>query len=347
MTEKLKIGMIGCGEIAFKSTAKAIQASRNAEMVIGMDTIAEVASSFGETYDVPHTTEVDDVLSHPDVEAVVISAPHFLHEPLTVQAARAGKHVMCEKPIACTLEQADRMIAACRDAGVLLSINLMTRYSAQTEKAKELVDAGAVGRIIGLQFHVMADKPESYWTGGYTGRVKTDWRMSREKSGGGVLVMNLIHDMDRFRYITGLEAVRAFAEFDTFCTDTEVEDYVSATYRYDNGAIGSVTAASCARGGVAHGNRITGTDGQILFERRELKVFTRKENIGLKPGEWNTVPMPEEDYPVQRYVERFADAVSSNQQPDIPGEEGRKALELVVAAYRSGENHSMVEIPLS
>ncbi|MCP5120505.1 MAG: Gfo/Idh/MocA family oxidoreductase, partial [bacterium] len=193
MERKLKIGMIGCGEIAHKASGEAIQAARNAEMVIAMDPVPDVAASFGETFGTPHTTDLGELLAHPEVEAVVVSAPHVLHAPLTVQAAEAGKHVMCEKPIACTLEQADEMIEACRKAGVLLGVNLVSRYEAGTLKGRELVAQGVIGKIIGLQFHVMSDKPESYWTGGYTGRVQTTWRKSREESGGGVLVMNLVH----------------------------------------------------------------------------------------------------------------------------------------------------------
>ena len=127
MNGVLKIGMIGCGEIAYKASGQAIQQARNAEMVIAMDPVAHVAESFGATFGVNHTTELEQVLGSEDVEAVVISAPHYLHESLTVQAAEAGKHVMCEKPIACTMAQADRMIAACKNAGVLLSVNLISR----------------------------------------------------------------------------------------------------------------------------------------------------------------------------------------------------------------------------
>lgn len=347
MQRKLRIGMIGCGEIAYKASGKAIQAARNAEMVIAMDTVPDVAASFGKTFEVPHTTKTEDVLRHADVEAVVISAPHFLHEPLTVQAAQAGKHVMCEKPIACTLEQADRMIAACREAGVLLSINLVSRYESATVRARELVRAGVIGKIIGIQFHVMADKPESYWTGGYTGRVQTDWRKSREKSGGGVLVMNLVHDIDRFRHITGLEAVRVSCEYDTFCTDTEVEDYITATYRYDNGAIGTVTATSCARGRRGTGNRIVGTEGQIVFPGRQaLEVFSLKGGEGLKAGEWTEVSVKEDVDSRVVYTERFAEAVFEGKSPDISGEEGRRTLEMIAGAYRAGETHQALTFPM-
>jgi predicted dehydrogenase len=281
MDRILKIGMLGCGEIAYEGSGPSIKKARNAEMIVAMDPVGHVAASFGQDFRMDHTTELEDVLGNDEVDAVVISAPHYMHEPLTVQAARAGKHVMCEKPIACTLEQADRMIEACRETGVLLSINMVTRYSAVTIKGRELVDQGVVGKIMGLQFHVMADKPTSYWSGGYSGRVPTDWRPSVEQSGGGVLVMNLVHDIDRFRYMTGLEVVRAYSEFDTFATDVEVEDYIAVTYRYDNGAIGNATASSCAKGRGGTGNRIVGRADRFRFKESASFHHRRVRGIGV------------------------------------------------------------------
>jgi predicted dehydrogenase len=336
--------MLGCGEIAYKATGEAVKASSNAEMVIAMDPVEHVARSFADTYGAEATTEAAHVLERADVDAVVISAPHYLHAPLAIQAARYGKHVIVEKPIACTLGQADGMIAACRDAGVRLAVFLPSRYATATAKARELVQEGAIGDVLALKFHAASNKPLTYWTGGYTQRVTTDWRMSKEKSGGGILIMNLVHDIDRMRYITGREAVRVFAEYDTFATDTEVEDFITVSIRYDNGALGNVLASSCARGGDSTGNRIYGSDGQIIFGRG-LRVYTDREVAGLKKGAWTELDVSGEDNR-RVFIERFAEAVFEGKAPDVPGEEGRKTLEVIRAAYRSGETHQPICLPL-
>jgi len=347
MPDRLRFGMIGAGEIAFGATAKKIEAARNAKIVAVMDPVEEVAKSFAETYSTDWTTETSELLARDDVDAVVISAPHYLHAPLTVQAAEAGKHVLVEKPIACTLEQADRMIDACKRAGVHLSVLLCSRYWSGVVKAKELIEAEAIGKIIALKFHVAGDKPEAYWTGGYTRRVKTDWRTSKEKAGGGILIMNLVHDIDRLRYITGLEAVRVYAEYDTFATNVEVEDFITVSLRYDNGAIGNILASSCARGGKGTGNRIYGTHGQILFEGTDaLEVYTTRDVPGLKGNEWTTVRLNSVDGRLVT-IERFADAVLEGRPVDIPGEEARKTLEVILAAYKSGELKQPVTLPLA
>jgi len=315
-------------------------------MVVAMDPVEDAAKSFAETYSTDWTTKTQDVLSRDDVDAVVISAPHYLHAPLTVQAADAGKHVLVEKPIACTLEQADEMIEACRKAEVLLGVLLVSRYSTVTVKAKDLIETGAIGNVIALKFHAAGDKPSTYWAGGYTGRVKTDWRTSREKSGGGILVMNLVHDIDRLRYITGLEAVRVYAEYDTFTTDVEVEDFIAVSLRYDNGAIGNMMASSCARGGKGTGNRIYGTDGQIVFEgKKALEVYTTKDVPYLKANEWTALKLDAVDER-QIAIERFAESAFEGRPADIPGEEARRTQEVILAAYRSGELRQPVTLPL-
>jgi predicted dehydrogenase len=346
MSDKLRIAMIGCGEIAYKATGRSIQATGNAEMVTGVDPVEHVARSYGETYGIETTTNLESVLSSSEVDAVVISTPHYTHAPLAIAAAKAGKHVMVEKPIACTLEQADAMIAACKEAGVTLAVNLVSRYDPGAVKARELIAGGAIGKVVALKFHGASNKADSYWTGGFTGRVQTMWRKLKAQSGGGILIMNFVHDIDRLRYITGLEAVRVYAEYDTFNTNVEVEDWITVSIRYDNGAIGNLLATSCARGGESTGNRIYGTDGQITFGRGVLRVYTDLQIEGLDQGSWNEIELPRVDTR-QIFIERFAQAVAERTTPDIPGEEGRKTLEVIYAAYRSGETHQPIDLPLA
>jgi predicted dehydrogenase len=338
MPQKLRLGMIGVGEIAYKATAKSVGNSERTEMIVGMDVVEDVAKSFAEEYDTEWTTSIDEVLGRDDIDAVVISTPHCLHSPQAILAAEAGKHAMVEKPIACTMAQADAMIEACKKAGVVLTVALISRYSPGVVKAKELIEAGAIGEIIALRFTAAGDKADSYWTGGFTGRVQTTWRKSKNEAGGGILIMNLVHDIDRLRYITGLEATRVYAEGSTFCTDVEVEDFISVTLRYENGAVGNMLASSCARGGRAPGNRIYGSHGQIIFEgRNSIQVYTTKDVPGLESGAWNEVEVESNDSRAVA-LDRFAAAILDGEPVDIPGEEGRKTLEVILAAYESAES---------
>ena len=355
MARKLRFGLIGLGEIAYKSTGKVFGQTQYAEMVAGMDVVEEVARSYEQTYGIPCTTDLDGLLGNPEVEAVVVSTPHHLHAPLGIKAAKAGKHVIVEKPMATTLTDADALIDACRKAHVLCSSKEAgSVYHAGMHKAKELVQAGVIGEVMAVQLFGQADKPKSYWTGGYSGRVQTTWRTSKKESGGGILIMNYIYDIHRIRFVTGLEVSRVFAEYDTYRTNVEVEDFITVSLRYDNGALGVISVSSCVPGARASGptrasaNRIVGTEGQISFEGGELSVYTEKGDDGLKKGEWHTVSFPEDvsklGYPT--YFDRFAQAAMEGREADFPGEEGRKNLEIVLAAYRSGKIHEPVDLPL-
>ncbi len=159
------------------------------------------------------------------------------------------------------------MIAAARANGVWLSVNFHAQVDPLCQAARDLVAQGAIGQVVGTRIVFRGDKPASYWTSGYSGRVATDWRVKKATAGGGVLIMNAIHDLNTMRFITGLEAVRVYAEYGTFDTPVEVEDFIAVTYRYDNDAIGTIEAGSAIRGRdpLHDVDRIYGTAGQILL----------------------------------------------------------------------------------
>lgn len=348
MPQKLRIGMIGCGEIAVQ-TAKGIAAATSAEHVMVMDVSEPVAADLGRTYGVPHTTSVEELLANPAVEAVYIAVPHHLHAPLTLQALAAGKPVLVEKPIATTLADADAMIAAARAAGVALAVAYQAQVDPTAQRLKALIAAGAIGKVIGTRIVYRGDKPETYWSGGYSGRIRTDWRTSQAQAGGGVLIMNTVHDLNTLRFITGLEATRVYGEYDTFTTPVEVEDYIAVTYRYDNGAIGTLEAGSAIRGKDPRGavNRIYGQDGQILFSNPP-QIYATAEVAGLRAGAWQEVPAAPRDREGGRaaIADGFARAVLAGEPPPVRGEDGRAALEIVVAAYQSGREHRAITLPL-
>ncbi|MGC9467537.1 MAG: Gfo/Idh/MocA family protein [Anaerolineae bacterium] len=357
MSRKLGIGLIGLGEIAYASTGGVLKRTPNVEMVVGMDPLPEIAASYEERFGIPCSTSLEDVLGNPKVDAVVISTPHDTHVPLGVQAAQAGKHVVVEKPISTTLESAKALIATCREAGVMLSSKEgSVRYQPATAKAKALISDGVIGEVMATHVFGAANKPDSYWTGGYTGRVQTTWRKSKRESGGGILIMNYIYDIYRLRYLTGLEVTRVFAEYDTYRTPVEVEDFIAVTLRYTNGALGTFMAGSCApgasksgiRGTRAAGNRIFGTAGQIVFEDNDLLIYTEVGGDGLEAGTWTQLCFDHgfDDGAYVTYFQRFAEAVFEDREPDVPGEEGVRDLEVFLAAYRSGETHQPIQLPL-
>jgi len=348
MASELRIGIIGCGEIAMQ-TCQGIAAAPNASVAMLMDPKPELLSDLAEMFGAPTTTDVDEVLASADVDAVYIATPHNQHAPLGIRAAAAGKHVLVEKPIATTLADADALIEACREHGVTLGVAYPALVDGGMAAARDLVRGGALGEITAVRITVHADKPDSYWTGGYTRRVRTTWRTSKEEAGGGILIMNAVHDLNAVRWVTGLEVSRVYAECDTLATEVEVEDTVGAVLRYTNGAIGVIQAGSTMRGG-AHddrpGPRVYGTKGQMILTDHEPLVWLVEPLEGGVRGAWEPVRHSGPRGDRAEIVRRFAAAALAGEEPPSTGLDGRKALEIVLAAYRSGERHEPVSLPL-
>jgi len=344
--QQLGIGMIGCGDIAPTHT-KAIAAADNVKLVACLDVVEASAKSLGEEHGVPYTTELSDLLRHSEVDAVTIATPAFTHADLIEEAAKAGKAVLCEKPLAASLEDADRIIASCQQAGVALSTCFPLRYLGAAKLTRQLIEDGTLGTVIAIRLRNLGEKRESYWTGGFSGRTATDWRKSRQQSGGGVIITNLVHHLDLARAITGLEVKQAFGETGTFLTDVEVEDMGAACLRYENGAIGVVEGSSCFAGGTNEPDVvILGEKGQSRFGlwSGKCEVYLKEPAGGLAAQEW--VAHSFEDAIHVEFYQEFAAAVRHGKTPPVTGEDGRKALEMVLAIYQSADAGRPVPLPL-
>jgi len=349
MKRKLIFGLIGCGEIAVQ-TAKGIAQSSNSEIGIVQDVNEEIAKDLADKYGVPYCLTWDELLGHRELDAVYIATPHYLHAGAAVAAAAAGKHVLVEKPIATTLADADRMIAAAEKAGVALSVAFALRYTDRSRKVKEIIDGGALGKIVGIDFGEYTYKPESYWTSGWTGRVQTDWRASKEKSGGGILLMNYVHTVDFMRLATGLDVVSVAANYDTFKTKVEVEDYIVVIMRLSNGAIGVARGATIVEGkvfpGGVEGDRIIGTDGQLFITRETIHLYVAKPYREYEAGKWHSIPTAEPWGGRAELIREFSKAVLAGKKPPVAALDGRKALEVCLAAYKSGATGQFVRLPM-
>ncbi|MGI6207105.1 MAG: Gfo/Idh/MocA family protein [Anaerolineae bacterium] len=343
--DRVRFAIVGCGEIAVQ-TAKGMAEAPHAEIVMTMDTQLSLAQDLAETYGGQPTDDFQAVLNNPEVDAVYIAVPHDLHAPLAIAAAQAYKHILLEKPIATNVDDAKRIIHACELDNVTLGIAYAAQVDANAIRLRQLIEDGLIGEIAGIRYAALADKPDYYWHGGYTRRVYTDWRTLKARSGGGILIMNLIHDFNTLRFVTGLEATRAYGEYGTFATPVEVEDLAFATLRYNNGAIGSIEAGSAIRGGSmgAENDRIYGTRGQVLLGR-QIQVYSLDGSDEIPAKEWTPITS---DQPSdrQRIVEGFATALLEGRRPPATGFDGLKALEIVEAIYRSGETGAPVQLPL-
>jgi len=344
---ELGVGLIGCGDIA-PAHARATAAAANVRLVACADVVESSARSLGEEFGVPYSADPDDVISRGDVDIVTVATPAFTHADIVERAAAAKKAVLCEKPLAPSLAEADRIIGACARAGVPLSTCFPLRYLPAARWVRSLLEEGALGDVIGVRLHSLQEKKDTYWTGGYSGRTRTDWRKSKSKSGGGVLITNLIHNIDLVRAMTGLEVAHVFGETGTFRTDVEVEDFGVGLVRYDNGAIGVIEGASCYLGGSGEWDLVLlGTMGQarFLFWGGRAEVYLAEAAAGLPAREW--VQRSEEGNTLAAFYEDMAAAIRQGRTPPVTGEDGRRGLEVVLAIYQAAQTGARQSLPLS
>jgi 2-desacetyl-2-hydroxyethyl bacteriochlorophyllide A dehydrogenase len=338
----LRIGLIGCGDIAVHNAA-AVAAAPNAGLTASFDPVSELAQSVAAEWGGEAVPSVEALLDRSDVDAVFLAVPHHLHAPLAVQAAAAGKHVIVEKPMANDLAGALEMTRAAERAGVVLSVCLPHRYDARVAATRRLIASGAIGEPRGTRTTFYEDKPASYWLGGFSGRALSSWRSSREQAGGGLLIMNLSHLIDLARFLTRIEVECLSAVSDVADGPAEVEDTVSVTIRYANGGVGTLCGSSALRGNRGRPDElhVWGPDGYLEVEPAS-RVYTTRAVDGLLTGRWQTLTALPDVNIRQRYVTRLADAILSDVTPDVTAADGLAVQAFIEAAYRSSDTGEVV-----
>ena len=292
---------------------------------VNVDQLAVRATNWGvkRTY-----TDYRAMFEEGGFDVVSIAAPTAVHHPATLAAAAAGVHVLVEKPMALDLALADEMIAACADAGVVLSVNHQLRSSGPARKAKELLDAGVIGSLTHLRLRQAHD-----W-GGQGVRPSFATRAS---SGGGTLLDNGCHMADLARFFGGT-VVEVFARAATLAYDVEVEDTAHLSLAFADGAIGTLETAWTATGW-EEGFWLYGTEGAIESTNRLGPPTVRHSYRASPGGTWDTTDVATytfTGYPSHtRHVMAFLAAVRGEGPVVCTGEDGREAVRLILTAYDS------------
>lgn len=331
----LRVAIIGCGNVS-KVHFPATKGSSFAELVAACDTKEERAKAFGEQYGVPYYTDYHDVLDL-EIDAIHICTPHHTHAEITIAAANKGIHVLTEKPMAVSLEDADRMIKAAKDNQVYLGVIFQNRYNASSQAVKKLVSSGKLGKLLGARLFVTWYRPDEYYS-------KSDWKGTWDKEGGGVLIDQAIHTMDLMQWILGpidkLEASIANRTHHLI----DVEDVAEATVFFKNGVVGSLYATNYYTYDADVFLEIHGENGVARIEKDTAYIRIKGEAEVIVSPESNEKAIGKSYWGVNHKVQinKFYEAILNNEPLEIDGEAGRKALELVRAIYYSGNNGSQV-----
>jgi len=262
-------------------------------------------------------------LSRDDMDAVVICTPHDLHVEQCVAAAEAGKHVLCEKPIATTLRGADSMISACRKAGVALMVGQTHRFYPENMRAWHMIRDGEIGEVISMTDSVLS-------------RPAVGWRLNKRAAGGGIFMDNGVHVVDRLRWWSGCRVESVSARIISKNPSAEVEDDGIAFLRFSKGVFGSFMLSISTSGVSECSAKIVGTNGVLLVETwNALKVGREK---------WEDVPFDRSVGGFEAEHMEFQAAVAEGRLPGVTGEEGRRNLEVVLAIYESSKRNAEVTV---
>jgi myo-inositol 2-dehydrogenase/D-chiro-inositol 1-dehydrogenase len=330
--DRIGLGLIGCGGIARSAHLPAMaQLADRVVLRATADVDAAAASAAAAPWGASHSTDYRDVLARPDIRAVVVATPEYLHAEQVEAAAAAGKHILCEKPIAPSLAEADRMIAACRAAGVNLLIGHSRRFTRRYMEIRAALDRGDIGQVRLLRENERRSRaiPQVWWTPAH-------WTGNPQISGGAPM-MNAIHETDLLRWFTGQEAASVQAEINTtIAGNVGVIDFISLTIRFRDGAIGSSEVLNCAPPGYPafHQLDLYGQTGAIRARDHELTGLTRFGDTGADvPGHYDMLLHNLPAY--ARELAELIDAIRTARPVLMPPTEARSALEIALAAVRS------------
>lgn len=350
MKKRIRWGVIGCGGIASRRMIpELIHHADNAELVSVMDVnpvrASEVAAQFG----VAHHCAFETELLAQDLDAVCIASPPMEHARQTIMAAQAGKHILCEKPIALTRKEVDDMENACAAASVSFMLGFCMRYNPYHLKARELVQAGALGRL------VMGRAQLTCWYPPIPGA----WRQDLAQSGGGSLQDMGIHCLDLLEWILDSRVVDVTGFQDQLVQrySTPVEDASTVLLRFANGAHGIVDAYFNLPDAAAQNTlELHGSAGSLIAQGtigqepagRMFGVFHQQGDY--QANQTRSAGPQREEFQLEsggiygQMLSEFSQSLLERQPPAITLADGRHSIALVEAIYRAGRERRVIAV---
>lgn len=331
--KKLRIALIGCGDVGLRNI-QAINEAELCELIMVIDKNPEMLESIQTQFQCSTATNAAEAIEREDIDAVFVATPHYCHAELSSQALRSGKHVILEKPIARTPEEAKRVCLEAETSGRLLTICHPKRYDELVQISQKMIADGEIGDIRLVVSNYYRAKDNSYWESGLTGRAHSTWRSEKELSGGGVLIMNGVHQIDSVLTIIKQNVKNVISSGTTIDLAADIENCVSLVMNFDGGLLCFIQ--TCVVPGTSHRveDRFIGSRGEIIVRPRSVE-----KHISIQ-GEKKTViyERTRSDRSKVLFLNDFALAVREGRDAPVPAQYGLQILEIVAAAYRSHES---------
>lgn len=342
---KVRVGVIGTGFIGNIHTA-GLRHVHEAEVVAVASKTPGKAAKFAHEHGIPDAhDDYRSILERDDIDAVTVGVPNFLHEEVVVAAAQAGKHIMCEKPFARTIEEAEHMLAAVHAAGVRLVYGEMLCFAPKYVRAKRLVDEGALGDVFLVKQSEEHNGPHSPWF----------WDINL--SGGGVLLDMGCHSIEFARWILNRPQVRSVqASMGRYVHHqrTRGEDHSVCIVEFETGAISIAENSWAKTGGIDDRCEIYGTRGHTRADLIHGNALTTHSEVGYgyavekadSTTGWTFTGFEEEwNYGFPQEMQHFVNVVLGHEEPIETGEDGLEVLKIIYAAYQSAGEGRRIDWP--
>jgi UDP-N-acetyl-2-amino-2-deoxyglucuronate dehydrogenase len=351
MAKTYGFGVVGVGFIGGVH-GDAIRSLPNAKLVACCDTREAAAKAFGEKFSCGWTTDLNEMLRRDDIDVISIATPSGLHMEPAVAAARAGRHVVIEKPLDITLERIDAILEAHAKAGTTVGGIFNGRFYPTAQLFKKAADQGRFGRMtFGMAYGPWWRTQKYYDDGGWKGTIKLD--------GGGAYMNQGIHTIDMLQWLMGDVASVSANTAILAHTNIEVEDTGAAVVRFKNGALGVMACTTSMYPGHFRIIELAGDRGTVAMA--DTKFFfwqfaeetpedeqIRQQYLSF-PGVGIGASDPAAGVTGKLHEPNFADflaAIDAGREPLVSGPESRKSVETILAIYRSAETGKTVELPL-
>lgn len=346
----LKIGIIGCGKITEVRHAPEYAENPNCQLVAFFDVVPERAKALAEQYGGVAYDSIEALLAS-DVDAVSVCVANAYHAQTSIQALKAGKHVLCEKPMATTPEDCEAMVAAAKAAGKFLMIGQNQRLAKAHVKAREIIESGEMGKVITFETHFAHPGPEG-WTG-----VRDSWFFDKKVASFGVMADLGVHKTDLIHYLTGKKIVRTSAVLATLNKTFSdgrpitVDDNAYAIYTMEDGVVGTMHVSWTNYGNENNSTKMYMEGGVLrMYDDPKYSLIVEKRDGEVIPYELDLLTSNKEQTSGGRtstgVIDAFVESIITNTPPAISGESAMHAMKVVFANEQSAQLGKAVDVQL-
>ena len=342
----IKVGIIGCGKIAQVRHIPEYAANPHAEVYGFYDINLARAEELAKKYGGKAFASYEELLADPEIEAVSVCAANHAHAEISVAALKAGKHVLCEKPMAVTLEECEAMVAAAKESGKYLMIGQNQRLAKAHAKAKELIEQGAIGKVLTFRTIFGHGGPET-WSIDPGSNV---WFFDKTKAAMGAMADLGIHKTDMIQYVLGSKIVKTQAVLTTLDKKDAtgsligVDDNAICIYQMENGVIGTMTASWTYYAAEDNTTVIYGTKGELrLYD--DPKYSVQQINADGTRIDYQIDQIQTNDnQTASGVIDLFVDCLVEQKEPEISGENVLHAMKAVFASIESSAKGCAIEV---